>query len=164
MTDCNQSIPNILENLNRNFQEYCSLLLPLEEMDPLSLNRQSYTEIQEYLITLIAVENEILEFRLKKIVEEEHPYLPEIHVDRLKQIHLIQPMELPQLIDRFLLQRKQLNHFLRTVSDDQWDRTGLHAREGHVSFREFVNRIIKKDQIILKELKQILANQSSVTG
>ncbi len=164
MTDCNQNIKHILECLNRNFQQYCDLLLPLRELNPSSQTDRFYSDLQQYLATLVAVENEILEFRLRKILEEEHPYLPEIKIERIVHINAIQMLDLPQLIDRFLLQRKQLNHLLLTVSDEEWNRTGLHAKEGHVSFREFVNRIIKKDQDILEELKQKLANQSSVTG
>ncbi len=120
------------------------------------LPSESSWDIRELLEVLADLEDEIIDFRLKKILEEEHPYLPQIKLDRIKQTRLYRNFTLDEIVNHILQQRKSLLQILYVLPHDQWERTGVHENEGHIPFRELVRRLVTKDEVVLKELSEKL--------
>jgi hypothetical protein len=151
MTDSYRS--NLIKNIEENLQDFQSIL------DPVTTSQELYEEIPqvqlvEFLQTVTAVEEDVLEMRLKKIIERENPYLPAIQVDQLKQQELKNQKSLHKLIGKFLHQKKEIIKFLYNVPVFYWDRTGFHELEGHVTFEEFIRRMIRNDKLNLTLLRE----------
>lgn len=149
----------LIELFEGNFKQYNQLLNKLEGNPYLLQSLGSNAELQEKLSLLTDIQDEIVDFRLKKIISEEHPYLPRINPEHLKQygIHRQQPLQ--KIILDFLQQRRALIKLLHALPLENWERTGVHEDEGHISFKELVRRMIEKDRKILEELKQALMVQ-----
>lgn len=151
MTDSYRS--NLIKNIEENLHDFQSIL------DPVTTSQEPHEEIPqvqlvEFLQTVTAVEEDVLEMRLKKIIERENPYLPAIQVDRLKQQELKNQKSLHKLINKFLHQKMEIIKFLYNVPVFYWDRTGFHELEGHVTFEEFIRRMIRNDKLNLTLLRE----------
>jgi hypothetical protein len=141
----NISKQEFLDNIEKNLKRFNSLLAPLKQKERSDIPMKE-AELKSFFSTLVAVEEDVIEMRLKKIIKEEHPYLPAINVGKLQQHNFYYQETLNSLIDKFLKQRFQLFSFLQEIPYYEWERTGFHELEGHVSFEEFIKRIIKNDQ------------------
>ena len=146
----------LIESVEGNFHQYSNLLRKIWDNPNLSDMNQHSPHLNELLKTLADIQDEVIDFRLKKIISEEHPYLPQIQIDKLKQNgpHSKQPLR--QVVEYFLQQRRSLVKLLNALPEENWERTGVHEVEGHVSFKELVRRMIEKDRKILSELSQVL--------
>ena len=142
----------------QNYNEYNRLLNHFKNDN--SYNFQG--EIKGLLHQLVCVQDEVINYRLKKILSEEHPYIPQIKLNKLGANSHLFAMPTPQMISHFLKQRKNLLDMIQTLNEQQWHRKGLHEREGHVSFGEFIHRMVKKDEAVLKRLNELF--QRSAAG
>ncbi len=150
-------VRELIESVEGSFHQYFNLLHKIWEDPVLSKMIQQSTHLKQLLKTLADIQDEVIDFRLKKIISEEHPYLPQIQIDKLKQFgpHSRQPIR--QVVENFLQQRRSLLKLLHALPEENWERTGVHEVEGHVSFKELVRRMIEKDKKILSELNQVIA-------
>ncbi len=151
MTDSYRS--NLIKNIEENLHDFQSVL------DSFTRQKTSDEDLPEndlldFFRTVTAVEEDVLEMRLKKIIERENPYLPAIHIDRLKQEAVANHKSLSKLIDKFIYQKKEILKFLYNIPAFYWDRTGFHELEGHVTFEEFIRRMIRNDKINLAQLRE----------
>lgn len=112
---------------------------------------------QLYLIDRI--QEEIINYRLRKILEQEHPYLPQIRLSKLEHEWEHHPTTLSQITQHFIKLRQQLLSTLNALPSDQWRRSGVHETEGHITFKELVRRMIDKDRQVLKQLDQLTAHR-----
>jgi hypothetical protein len=149
-------IKDLIDNFEKNFIEYSRLLRKLKKKySDESITSFGYdSEIS--LGQLANIESEIVELRLKKILKEEHPYIPQINLDNLKQNSDFDNLTLIQLCDHFLKQKKELLKLLYSIPSENWSRTGVHEMEGHIAFKELVRRMVVKDQQILGDFKSSL--------
>lgn len=149
-------IKELINGFEKNFIEYSRLLQKLkkkysdESITPLGYD----SEIS--LGQLTNLENEILELRLKKILKEEHPYIPHINLEKLRQNSVFDNLSIIQLCDHFLRQKKELLKLLYSIPSENWNRTGVHEMEGHVAFKELIRRMVVKDKQILGDFKSSL--------
>ncbi len=153
-----QEIKEMVNRIEQNFREYHALLMPVLEDNPAVNDPRKLQEIKNFCSRVAGVEADVIEMRLQKIQEEENPYIPVIETSHVKEINIDEAQNTRQIIRTFLNQRKELVQLLMGVPSDQWNRTGVHAEEGHLSFFEFVRRMIEKDSSNLKELRQKLKN------
>ncbi len=146
---------DFVRNVKNSYREFNTILAPLRKRvnDP---RRIRMAELKNFISFLIAVEEDVIEMRLKKIIEEENPYLPAIDTEKLKQKNFYNSDSLKKIIDTFLEQRLDLVKFLQTIPSDIWNRTGVHELEGHVTFEEFIRRILKNDQINITHIRKDL--------
>ncbi len=149
-------IRELISKFEENFREYYKLLHSFGEGNFSYLPSESSWDIRELLEVLADLEDEIIDFRLKKILEEEHPYLPKIRLERIKQNRLYRNFTLDEIVNHILQQRKSFLQILYVLPHEQWERTGVHEDEGHIPFRELVRRMVVKDQAVLKELSEKL--------
>lgn len=146
-------IKELIILFEENFREFSGLLRRLEEnfngRTPIQLPPDSQISLGQ----LANLEDEIIELRLKKILKEEHPYIPQINMEEIKSKSPYERLPLPQIRDHFLKQKKELLKLLYSLPSDNWNRTGVHEMEGHVAFKEFIRRMAIKDKQILGHFK-----------
>ncbi|RMH80944.1 MAG: hypothetical protein D6681_18420 [Calditrichaeota bacterium] len=147
-------VRDLIQAVDENFRLYHQLLSKIYER-PVGEDRQA-DMLNELLRTIAVIQDEVVDFRLKKILQEEHPYLPQISIDKIRMNRDIQRIPLPQIVDHFLRQRQGLVKLLSSLSGDTWERTGVHEVEGHVSFKEFVRRLVEKDKEVLHKLSALM--------
>ncbi|OPX35855.1 hypothetical protein B1H10_00275 [candidate division KSB1 bacterium 4484_188] len=150
------AVEELIKHLEYNFNSYIQLLNRINR-DDLSENSDARAKLISFFSTLTAVEDEVIEFRLKKIVEEKNPYLPAINPKKLTESYLNQNLSLAKIRQEFLQQRKMLLNLVHRIPNEYWNRTGVHASEGHVPFKEFVWRMVKRDKQYLSHLSQFVA-------
>lgn len=153
----NTSKQDIIETVEQNFKSFNKILLTVRGK---SSPKQAIdvNQLKSFFSTLVAIEEDVIEMRLKKIIKEEHPYLPAINVQKIRAQNFYEREPLNKLIDKFLMLRQQLCQFIQQIPFYEWDRTGFHELEGHVSFEEFVRRIIKNDQRNISYLQKDIKN------
>lgn len=154
-------IKEILHSMEENFTQYYHLLEPIKSTGDLLKRIHNVEKLKEFLETLTKIEDEVIDFRLKKIQREEHPYIPSINVEKINHIVHVGSYSLNLLIEQFLNQRKDLINFLYSTPTERWERTGVHEKEGHVSFKEFVKRMIQRDRDIIVYLSHFVPASSA---
>lgn len=137
-------VRELIEALESNYERYADLLAKLGD-------QSGSSQVSTCIADLTEMEEEIVEYRLKKILEEENPYIPEIK----RSSSFYSSQDTSAMITDFLEKRQKLVRTLKTLPSMKWDRQGLHAREGHVSFRELIRRLAEKDHGFLSRLGDI---------
>ena len=149
------NIQNLISAFEENFREYARILREIEDEEDINGSHGMELNTKEFLHQLTKIEDEVFEFRLKKILDEEHPYIPQINVDNIKRTISFFDLEISEIIQQFLHQRKELLKILYSIPRTYWNRTGVHEVEGHVEFKEFVRRVTKRDKDILNRFNSM---------
>ena len=145
----------LIQSIEGNFHQYYHLLNNIDSVgSQKNLSMENY-KIREFLLNLNSIQDEVLDYRLRKILQEEHPYIPQIQISEIKRKRYAQ-FSLGQLGEAFLKQRKELIKLLYALPKEDWHRTGLHEMEGHITFKELVKRIADKDKPALEMLTRVL--------
>lgn len=146
-------IKELINIFEKNFIEYSRLVRKIKKKYSDESKPSPWYDSEISLGQLTDLENEIVELRLKKILKEEHPYLPQINIEKLKQNSLYDNLTIIQLCDHFIQQKKEILKLLYSIPSENWNRTGVHEMEGHVAFKELVRRMVEKDKQILGDFK-----------
>jgi hypothetical protein len=144
---------SIIKNVENNFKDFQILLSGIPD-DTDSEPKNIARELTELFATLTAIEEEVFEMRLKKIINLENPYIPAISPEAVKNSISYQNQSLLNLVQKYLSQKESIIKFLYRVPFFYWDRTGVHELEGHVTFEEFIRRLIKNDNSNISVLKK----------
>ncbi|HQU74823.1 MAG TPA: hypothetical protein PKV71_03695 [Calditrichia bacterium] len=132
-----------------NLNAYAEILDQLSATpDALSSSPEMATLLQKQT----QIDDEIVDFRLMKILREENPYLPQINLARFSGMGQSCPR---QHLENLLRQRRHLMRRLHGLPTNQWERTGVHEIEGHVTFKELVRRMIEKDRQVINTCRNI---------
>jgi hypothetical protein len=142
----------LIDKIEEANKRYAELLSGLDS----TFNTPSHLKLTAYLRWLTEMHDEVVDLRLRKILKEEHPYLPEINSPGSMQYSPYKNHTLQDISRIFLQYREDLLNFLYDVPVDAWERSGVHEKEGHVTFKEFVRRMIEKDHTAHIQLKQFL--------
>jgi len=143
---------SLIKNIEENYNDFQSVLLSLGQLTPES-DESTAEVLKDFITTLMAVEEDVFEMRLKKIIDRENPYLPAIVPDKIKRNNYYQEGTLEELIQKFLEQKKKLIKFLVNVPSMSWEKTGFHELEGHVTFEEFIRRLIRNDKLNVSQIR-----------
>lgn len=149
-------IKELIRIFEENFLEYSRLLRKLNKENPREPTSRFLPDSEISIGQLTNLESEIIELRLKKILKEEHPYIPQINLEKLNQNSPFDRLPLMQLCDHFLKQKKEVLKLLYSLPTENWYRTGVHEMEGHVAFKELIRRMVVKDKQILGNFKSTL--------
>lgn len=149
-------LKDLINLFEKNFLEYSRLIRKIEEDNSRESSLQSFSKLRIHIRELAKLEEEIVELRLKKILKEEHPYLPSIDVTNINNDSSYQNRPFLEICNHFLKQKKELLKMLYSLPAENWDRTGVHETEGHVAFKEFIRRMNEKDKQILGDFKTSL--------
>lgn len=149
-------IKELIRIFEENFLEYSKLLRKLKKENPHESTSRFLPDSEISIAQLTNLENEIIELRLKKILKEEHPYIPQINIENLNHDPHFERLPITQIYDHFLKQKKEVLKLLYSLPIEYWDRTGVHEMEGHVAFKELIRRMVEKDRQILGNFKSTL--------
>lgn len=149
-------LKDLIKLFEKNFLEYSRLIRKMGEDTSRESSIQSLSELKIHIRQLANLEEEIVEWRLKKILKEEHPYLPSIDIQTLHNSSSYQNQPFLDICNHFLKKKKELLKMLYSLPAENWNRTGVHEREGHVAFKEFIRRMTEKDKQILGDFKSSL--------
>lgn len=150
---------DLIQYIEGNFRQYFEVLNKIGESTASEDMKKEPYNVRELIYTLSGIQDEVVDYRLKKILKEEHPYIPHIEVEKIKRKSKLQTCTLDQIVQNFLTQRRELLKLLYSLPIESWDRTGVLEKEGHVSFRELIRRLAEKDQQFLTKLSQVLVEQ-----
>lgn len=147
---------DLIQALEISYHDFIRIATELSNLENQNLSVQlvANDQCKKTLQLIIEIQDEILLLRLKKIIELENPYLPMLRIDKIKQRITNVDLTYEQMIDIFKRLRQELLTFLSSIPAEKWSRIGLHETEGHITFREIVLRMIKKEQEILSLLHQ----------
>jgi hypothetical protein len=155
------AIQELIEGVKKTSNDFSKILMSFKNTDNVKKGIRNTRELYSFFSTLTSVEEDVIEYRLKKIIREEHPYLPAIDIDKIQQEYVLNSESLSKLFDKFLEQRQELIRLLHSTPAIYWDRTGFHELEGHVTFEEFVRRMIRKDKNNLIYLQEEFFSKKS---
>ncbi len=153
----NNNIKELIDHIEKNFRDYYALLNSLRERKRLLEEQSEVEELRDFFAQLTTIEEEVIEYRLKKVINEEHPYLPLIHTENFNSTVYKEEAFL-QIVEKFLKQRQELLKLLYSIPSNYWLRTGVHEEEGHITFQEFIRRMIEKDKANINFIKSIILN------
>jgi hypothetical protein len=152
-------VRELIQTVESNFRQYVEILNKIEEVfQHRGRNGESH-QLQELVYILAGIQDEIVNYRLKKILQEEHPYIPQLNMENIEEKSHRQNCSLTQLAETFLARRRELLKLLYSLPSESWERTGVHEKEGHVSFKEFVRRLAEKDQQSIAKLNRAIVEQ-----
>ncbi|KPJ96571.1 MAG: hypothetical protein AMJ53_00350 [Gammaproteobacteria bacterium SG8_11] len=149
-------LKQLIDLFEKNFLEYARLIRKIGENNSRESSIQSLSKLKIHIRELANLEEEIVELRLKKILKEEHPYLPTIDVQTIQNNSSYQNQPFLEICNHFLKQKKEVLKMLYSLPAENWNRTGVHEREGHIAFKEFIRRMTEKDKQILGDFKSSL--------
>lgn len=144
-----------IEQIEFDSKNYIQMFQALETKFP-KLDSNSRRELIRELATQIALEDEVLQFRLRKILREENPYLPAIRTEQIVNNQMLNMEDFSRLKIAFLSLRRELLDLLHNLPVEAWDRTGVHELEGHVPLKEFVRRLAEKSNRCLHHIQEEL--------
>lgn len=148
-----QQIATIYEEFSRVYRELQRILPNLGQSE-------RFRKMVDLISVMAAVQEEVVDFRLRKIIAEEHPYLPLININKLKNQQYEKQLSIQQLSERFLQQRRELIELLTALPANTWTRTGVHEVEGHVAFEELVRRMTVKDRELMSQLVRLIQSEA----
>ena len=157
-------VQELLLSIEGSFEQYHQLLSRLDQQNAVTEAEQQLNQLQDLLTTITNLHDEIVEFRLKKILHEEHPYIPQININKLSDRLAAFDAPIDETVEKFLDRRRDLLSMLNRTPSDKWERTGVHEMEGHVSFKEFVRRMVDKDQQVISQLNRLMVEQQTSTS
>jgi len=148
---------SLIQNVENNLKDFQIILriLPRDQKTDSVIKSHA---LKDFFGNLTAIEEDILEMRLKKIINQEHPYLPAIRIENLKLVSNLYQLSLLDLVQHYLVLKEKILRFINNIPIYYWERTGVHELEGHVTFEELIRRIIKNDQNNLLVLKTKFKN------
>ena len=134
------------------------LALMLRGIDPADGGRRPSGDawsMADVVNHLIVVEGRYRQ-RLRRVIEEEKPWLPCIHPD--EKAHDPQA-QLPSLLSRFEDERAETVSLLKEIGPGQWQRRAVHETKGDVTLRFLVQYLVDHD---IQHLNQIVEIQQQL--
>ena len=134
------------------------LALVLEGTEPAAARRRPAADawsIADVVNHLVDVEDRY-RVRLQRVLDEERPHLPYIHPDESK--HEIDT-PLSDLLARFREAREATLTLLKEVQPGEWQRKGVHEKQGEVSLRYLVQYLLDHD---IQHLNQVVEIQQQL--
>lgn len=103
------------------------------------------------------VVEDIFEFRIKRVNEMEHPYLPPVvHTEYYLQNLEEETIPINTLVENFLNTKEKIIKYISLISPSRYSRTGYHWQEGHISLEMLLDRYIKNDQKFKQKIEKLL--------
>ncbi len=116
--------------------------------------------LAEIVCHLRDVENEVNLPRLKKILEDNNPFLPGMDTDPWAVERQYISQDCLQALDAFVLARKELLYHLSRIEIEDWGRTARHAILGPTRLREMINIIASHDRLHVQQAQQAIKDTS----
>lgn len=141
-----KSTPAALDTLTRKLQKPQWAARPKPE-------EWSVTEV---LCHLRDVDAEVNCPRIKKIIQEENPFLPGVTTDPWADDRGYNLQDGPAALDGFCQARTQILHKISNLSDHDWDRKARHAIFGPTRLAEIASFIATHDRLHIRQVCETL--------
>jgi len=112
----------------------------------------------EHLWHLGDLEREGFGERIRRILAEEDPFLPDFDGERIAREREYVKLPLPPALAAFASARDETLRLLRSVSGKQWARAGRQEGVGIVTLADLPRRILDHDLAHLNELADLLTD------
>ncbi len=112
----------------------------------------------EILCHLRDVDNEVNLPRLKKVLQEDNPFIPGADADRWAEERAYHQQDGLAALHRFSTSRQELIHLMEKMSPDDWGRPARHAIFGPTNIKELVTINASHDQIHIRQMVEALRN------
>ena len=145
-----QQIQTFIELTN----EYEQLFSQLTFGEESNFEENNHLELRSLLHLVVELQEDVIEFRLKKIITLENPYLSRIDIEKVRQRTTQCQPSFQQLSTIFKSQRSEVARLLQSIPISNWLRYGLLEGEGHVTFRELIRRYFEFDRDFFQMLKE----------
>jgi hypothetical protein len=126
--------------------------------DALSRVRSGPFALVEHLWHLGDLEREGFCERIRRLLAEEEPFLPDFDGERIAGERDYLKLPLAPALSAFAAAREQTLRLLRSVSGEQWARSGRQEGVGAVTLAELPRRILDHDRAHLEEIADLLAD------
>ena len=112
--------------------------------------------LNEFLNSMIQIEEDVFELRIKRIMETENPYLPPVRIELTNYIPKDHSFTLEESIEIFLkLKVRILDYFMHLASNNYY-RIGYHWKEGHITMQEIFDRYLQNDKKVRADIEKII--------
>ena len=112
----------------------------------------------EHAWHLAELEREGFAERVRRLLEEDDPFLPDFDGEKIARERRYLTLDLQAALDTFASARAETLHQLRAVRDDQWPRSGRQEGVGVVSLAEMPRRMLDHDRAHCNEIADLLAD------
>jgi len=112
----------------------------------------------EHLCHVGDLEREGFGARVRRILAEENPSLPDFDGETIARERDYLKLPLAPALAAFASAREQTLRLLRAVSGDQWARAGEQEGVGRVTLADLPRRILDHDRAHLNEIADLLAD------
>jgi DinB superfamily len=112
----------------------------------------------EHLCHVADLEREGFGERIRKLLTEENPWLPDFDGERIARERDYLNLPLPPALARFASAREETLRLLGSVANDQWARAGRQEGVGIVTLADLPRRIFDHDRAHLNEIAGLLAD------
>ena len=96
--------------------------------------------------------------RIRKLIMEDDPFLPDFDGERIALERAYLQAELAPALAAFAGAREETLRLLRSVPDAAWSRSGLQEGVGKVMLRDLPRRILDHDRAHLNEIADLLTD------
>jgi hypothetical protein len=94
--------------------------------------------------------------RAQMMLDEEHPSLPAYDHEAMAVEKNYATGDLAYVYDEFRLSRQQTSEFFKALTDEQWERTGIHPERGHFTMTNAVIQVSHHDIDHIEQITHIL--------
>ena len=112
----------------------------------------------EHLWHIADLEAEGFGERIRKLLAEDDPFLPDFEGDRIARERQYLTLPLQPAQDAFAAARAETVRMLRSVSGEQWARSGRQEGVGVVTLADIPRRILDHDLAHLNEIADLLTD------
>lgn len=112
----------------------------------------------EHLWHIGDLEREGFGERIRTLLAEDDPFLPDFDGERIAHEREYLKLPLAPALAAFAAARDQTVRLLRSVTDDQWARAGRQEGVGIVTLADLPRRIFDHDRAHLNEIADLLAD------
>lgn len=148
-------VPQLIQSL-QVFAEQVAEVVSDPEIDWLWRPDAASWSLSEVMCHLRDVEREVHQARYHAVLSRDNPFLSGVTSDEWAQLRAYHAQDGREAAADFLALRGESLEKLRSLGDDQWQRTGTHAFFGITSLQELINLAVQHDQAHWQQIQELL--------
>ncbi len=135
----NREHKRLIERLESSAEDLASYLGKFSEQELLTPPAPNEWSIHQVICHLRDNEEQVFLFRVKKILVEDNPPVPNFEQDAWQREHYSSTEPLKKMLADFRAARRKQIALLRKTTDRDWSRTARHPEYGTISIYWIVN-------------------------
>lgn len=135
----NREHKRLVDRLESSGEDLLSYLGKFSEQEILEQPALNEWSIHQVVSHLCDTEERVFLYRVKRILKEDHPEVPNFDQDAWQREHYSPSEPLKKMLADFRSARRKQIVLLRKTTDKDWDRTAQHPEYGVISVNWLVN-------------------------